>query len=152
VARRLARICVLALALVALAPAAAQAACTNTWLLGPATPGDWTNGANWSSGAAPTATDDVCIPAGSGTVTYSVPSQSVRSLQLARPLNLNSSTTLSVTGMGTNDSQLADGASIPGLGTLRFGASSLLEKVGTGNGCLGSTSTSTGRWTSTLGR
>ena len=38
------------------APAAAQAACTNTWQGGS---GNWSTGLNWSSGTPPAATDDV---------------------------------------------------------------------------------------------
>jgi hypothetical protein len=49
-------------------PAGALVTCTNTWT-GTAGDGQWTTAGNWSTGAVPAATDDVCIGPGMSTST-----------------------------------------------------------------------------------
>ena len=134
-ARRVLLLGTLTAALAIVAPAAAHAACTNTWLP-TSTAGSWSTGTNWSSGSAPGATDDVCVPAGTGAITFDPMAASVRSLQLARTLSMNFGTTLTLTGSGTNNSQLTSPADVTGSATLVLGAAAQLSKLGAGTSTL----------------
>ena len=82
-----------------------------TWIAGS---GLWQTGTNWSGGSAPTATDDVIIPAGGITVTVSAASQAVHSI-------FGNNNTLAVTSgdLTVDGNSMIDGAlTISGGGTL----------------------------------
>ncbi len=67
---------------------------TNTWV-GPATGGDWSNGANWSSTVVPVATDSVLI-ASPNAVTISTAVGTIDKLTVQGSLNITSSGSLTI--------------------------------------------------------
>ncbi|HWT91738.1 MAG TPA: hypothetical protein VN238_01980 [Solirubrobacteraceae bacterium] len=96
-----------ALGLIVAVPAAASAACTTTWN-GPVTGGSWETAASWSTGATPTATDEVCLPAGTEVTVSGSPST-------ARQIH-GLGATLTVSGT----LELADTAAVSRVGNVRL--------------------------------
>ena len=120
-------VAVAALMILALAPAAAQAA---TKTFDQSTNNDWNTAANWSQNSVPDATDDVEIPASTAAVLSSGADGVANSIDLDGQLFVTGGRTLTV---GTGNSSFAGLAlTVDGGGTLRLN---------------GTTTWSAGNWT-----